>query len=78
MALVFDRQVDVSRLSASAAIDAIARALEQVTASDLVEVLADDPRVAGALSEWARWNGVRLLESSRFGGVFRLVFRTPD
>ena len=75
MTLAIARTLDVKGLSCPLPIVKTAQALKQLTAGDLVEVLATDPGSVKDFAAWSKTTGNDILETSQEGGVFRFVLR---
>ncbi len=75
MALAIKRQLDLKGFAARLALEKTAEALRDMTAGELVEILATDPTSVREFDHWSRATGNDLLESSQFGNVFRFVLR---
>ncbi len=75
MAIMIHRKLDLQGQPSALAVEGAARAVHELSAGDLIEVLANDPGSVSAFAAWSRRSGNALLESSQFGNVFRFVIR---
>ena len=72
---VITATVDARGQSCPGPLVALHKALRDVRAGDLLELLATDPGSKSDVPSWARLSGNELLESGEFEGVFRYVIR---
>lgn len=75
MAVMVQRRLDLQSRQCPVAVRATSNALAQMASGELIEVLATDPCTVREFASWARSTGNDLLESSKFGSVFRFVIR---
>ncbi|MDO8562562.1 MAG: sulfurtransferase TusA family protein [Candidatus Limnocylindria bacterium] len=69
------RSLDLRGLSGHEMTEQAAQAIRKLGPGALVEVLGDDPASAAAFASWSSATGSDLLESSRFGTLYRFVVR---
>ena len=75
MTLATAKTLDVKGLSCPLPIVKTAQALRQLTAGDLIEVLATDPGSVKDFAAWSKTTGNEIVETSQDDGVFRFVLR---
>lgn len=75
MTLTSTRSLDLKGLSCPMPIVKTAKAMKELTAGDLVEVLATDPGSQRDFVAWAKATGNVLVESSVSDNVYRYVLR---
>ena len=74
-AITIDRQLDAKGLACPLPIVKTAQAMKEMTAGQVLEVLATD---AGSVKDFAAWSkstGNPVLEQTTDGGVFRFVLQ---
>ena len=69
------RAVDARGQSCPGPLVTLARALQDVGAGELVELLATDPGSLSDVPAWAKISGNELVEQYEEAGVFRYVIR---
>jgi tRNA 2-thiouridine synthesizing protein A len=67
--------LDLKGLSCPLPIAKTAKAVRELAAGDLVEVLATDPGSVPDFQAWSKATGNELVESSQEGGVYRFLIR---
>jgi tRNA 2-thiouridine synthesizing protein A len=72
---VITATVDARGQSCPGPLVALHKALRDVGAGDLLELLATDPGSKSDVPSWASLSGNELLESGESDGVFRYVIR---
>jgi tRNA 2-thiouridine synthesizing protein A len=75
MAMGIHHTLDLQGQPSARAVERAARALNELSCGELIEVLASDPGAVSAFAGWSRSTGNALLESSQLGNVFRFVIR---
>ena len=72
---VITATVDARGQSCPGPLVALHKALREVRAGDLLELLATDPGSRSDVPSWARLSGNEMVEAAESGGVFRYVIR---
>ncbi len=75
MSLTIARTLDLTGLSCPLPIVKTAKALRELAAGEVVEVLATDPGSVKDFEAWAKTTGNELLSSTQDGAVYRFVIR---
>jgi len=78
MSITIARSLDLKGLSCPLPIIKTARAMKELAAGELLEVLATDPGSVPDFKAWARTTGNPLVETSEEGGVFRFVLSKKE
>ena len=78
MSITIARSLDLKGLSCPMPIIKTAKAMKELAAGELLEVLATDPGSVPDFKAWARTTGNPLVETSEEGGVFRFVLRKKE
>jgi len=75
MAIEIAQKLDLKGLACPLPIVKTAKAMKELPAGSLVEVLATDAGSVKDFAAWSRTTGNELLESSQLGSVYRFVIR---
>lgn len=73
--MLLHRTLDLQHVPSAALVISIADVVAELQPGELVEVLASDPHSVAEFRATSRPACTALLESSRFGNVFRFVLR---
>ena len=75
MSMTIARTLDLKGLSCPLPIVKTAKALRDLAAGDVIEVLATDPGSVKDFAAWANQTGNELVSSAQDGAVYRFVIR---
>lgn len=75
MSVTIARTLDLKGLSCPLPIVKTAKAMRELAAGDVLEVLATDPGSVKDFAAWAKTTGNEVLSSTQDGAVYRFVIR---
>ena len=78
MSIAIARSLDLKGLSCPLPIIKTAKAMKELNAGDIIEVLATDPGSVSDFKAWSQTTGNPLVETSQEAGVFRFVLRKKE